>query len=95
MEEFDTTTCLTTCARVQQMTTPESRRVQTDRKSSFLDNIGERAELEERRREEQKKRKRGQLGRGERGERGGKGAKQVKSRKTGTTKKAAGVSTCA
>ena len=72
------------------MTTPDSRRVQTDRKSSFLDNIGERAELEERRREEQKKRKRGQLGRGERG---GKGAKQVKSRKTGTTKKAAGVST--
>ena len=27
-----------------QMTTPETRRLQTDRKSSFLDNIGERSE---------------------------------------------------
>ena len=48
------------------MTTPESRRVQTDRKSSFLDNIGERAELEEKRRE-------GQLRKGTGEGRGGEG----------------------
>ena len=52
------------------MTTPETRRVQTDRKSSFLDNIGERSEqLAEERREQQLRRRRGREGgRGERGE---------------------------
>ena len=34
------------------MTTPESRRVQTDRKASFLDNIGESEDLGVREREE-------------------------------------------
>ena len=71
------------------MTTPESRRVQTDRKSSFLDNIGERAQLEERQREQQMKRKREhgrEGGRREGGGRGGRG-KLVKNKKIPTTAK--------
>ena len=54
------------------MTTPESQQVQKDRKSSFLDNIGERArQAEEQRREAQRKR----------GREGGRGGKTLKSRK--------------
>ena len=62
-----------------QMTTPETRRVQTDRKSSFLDNIGERSEqLAEERREQQLRRRRGREG--------GRGGKTVKRSSTVTRK---------
>ena len=61
------------------MTTPETRRVQTDRKSSFLDNIGERSEqLAEERREQQLRRRRGR--------RGGRGGRTVKKSTTVTRK---------
>ena len=60
------------------MTTPESRRVQTDRKASFLDNIGQRTqELEREKRESQMRRQRD----------GGRGGKMTKTRKTPVTDK--------
>ena len=68
------------------MTTPESRRAQADRKSSFLDNIGERAEFEEKRREGQLRKKKRVQGRGEKG-RGGRGGKVVKKKTSVTAKK--------
>ena len=64
------------------MTTPETRRVQTDRKSSFLDNIGERSEqLAEERREQQLRRRRGREGGRRR-----RGGKTVKKSSTVTRK---------
>ena len=67
------------------MSTPESRRVQTDRKSCFLDNIGVRAEVEEKRREREKNRVQ---------EKGGREGKRGKVQKEGkkVKRKAAGVS---
>ena len=63
---------------LSQMTTPESRRVQTDRKASFLDNIGQRTqELEREKRESQLRRQR----------EGGRGGKMAKTRKTPVTDK--------
>lgn len=40
------------------MTTPECRQIQSDRKSSFLDNIGERTQHEEQLKEQELKRRR-------------------------------------
>ena len=60
------------------MTTPESRRVKTDRKASFVDDIGQRTqELEREERETQLKRQR----------EGGRGRKMPKTRKTPATDK--------
>ena len=58
------------------MTTPEVRRIQTDRTSSFLDNIGERTELERERGAELKRRRKEGGGPVGRGGRGGKLAKK-------------------
>ena len=61
------------------MTTPESRRVQTDRKASFLDNIGQRTqEVEREKRESQMKRQQRE---------GRRGGKMTKTRKTPATDK--------
>ena len=70
-----------------QMTTPESRRAQADRRSSFLDNISVRTE-EERQQREQKKTKAREGGGREKGGRG----RTLKVGKTATVRKPTGVS---
>ena len=71
-------TSLTLNIPPSQMTTPESRRVQTDGKASFLDNIGQRTqELEREKRETHLRRQR----------EGGRGGKMTKTRKTPVTDK--------
>ena len=64
------------------MTTPESQQVQSDRKSSFLDNIGERVEFEEQRKESQQRRRAQGRREAVRAGRGGKTA--AKNKKTST-----------